>query len=487
MKSTRINPIKKKTLLVFMAVLGVGCERSISDDVEFATLSTTGEIFTDDFIGLGEDFFRPFVGDGAKPDVFSVDDTEGYESEASIRIDVPNADDPGGNFAGASFIIDGAARNLTEFDALTFWARASQAATIGSLGFGSAFKVAAIDLDFTTQWQQFIIPIPDPSKLTEVQTVFEFSAGGIGPEGQELGYTFWIDELKFEKLGTIAQPRPSILAGQNIAIDAFVGQEFSLIPLNQTFNLGNGQNQTTSVAASYFTFSSSSPNVAAVNENGMVSVFRQGTTEVTAILNGVRAQGSLSLNVLGAFVSAPTPPAREPADVISVFSDTYESLPELNIAVFNGPGFPTGESIFISTTEFDGNSIIEYGNLDFVGIGWEGNVDVSGFQFLHIDVQVAQGLSTSDILNVQIIDFGANGIDDGQNRVDDTGGGFNIPADDLEEDVWVPIDIPLDQFTLPTGGGFAGSPNLTNVARVVFVGNLGVANILVDNIYFYRN
>jgi hypothetical protein len=31
-----------------------------------------------------------------------------------------------------------------------------------------------------------------------------------GPENGN-GYTFWIDELKYEKLGTVAQPRPAIL------------------------------------------------------------------------------------------------------------------------------------------------------------------------------------------------------------------------------------------------------------------------------------
>ncbi|MEM6525744.1 MAG: Ig-like domain-containing protein [Bacteroidota bacterium] len=485
MKRTRINIIKKSVFVACLIAASTSCERSISDDVEFATLSNGGEIFTDDFIGMGEDFYFPFI--GAKPDVFSVDMDEGYESTTSIRIDVPNADDPAGGFAGANFVIDGSGRNLTEFDALTFWARASQAATAGLFGFGEEFSTEVAQVDLTTQWQQYIVPIPDPSKLVEVKNVFRFAAGGIGTEGQEVGYSFWIDELKFEKLGTIAQPRPAILAGQDVTVDAFIGQEFPLIPLTQTFNLGNGQNQTTLIDASYFTFSSSNPEVAKVNEGGIVTVFRQGTAEITAVLNGVSAQGSLNLNVLGSFVSAPIPPARDPSDVISVFSDSYESLSGLNVAVFNGPGFPAGEPISISMTDFDGNNIIEYGNLDFVGIGWDGNVDVSGLQFLHIDVQVTQGLSPSDILNVQIIDFGANGVDDGSVRVDDTGGGFNIPAADLEEGVWVPIDIPVNQFTLPTGGGFAGSPNLTNVARVVFVGNLGVANILVDNIYFYRN
>ena len=36
-----------------------------------------------------------------------------------------------------------------------------------------------------------------------------------GPENGD-GYTFWIDELKYEKLGTIAQPRPAIFGGEDL-------------------------------------------------------------------------------------------------------------------------------------------------------------------------------------------------------------------------------------------------------------------------------
>lgn len=458
-------------------IVGTSCEWSPSDDVEFATFSRTGEIFTDDFIGLGANFYFPFVGDGAKPDVFSVDQTVGYESQASIRIDVPNADDPAGNFAGASFEIDNnGARNLTDFDALTFWARSSQAATIGSIGFGRKYRASVSNVDFTTSWQKFVIPIPDPSKLTAVNTVFEFSAGGIGLPGQEVGYTFWIDELKFEKLGTVAQPRPAILNGLDVETESFVGAEISLEPLTQTFNLGNGQNQTTSATPAYFSFSSTHPDVARVDEQGNVTILKQGQTEITAVLNGVKAQGSLSLDILGEFDSAPIPPARNASDVISVFSGAYDGLPGLNVAIFNNP------DIQIETFAFNNDQVISYGNLGFVGIGWNGTSDVSGMSFLHLDIQVSQSFAPSDIFTVELLDFGVNASNGGG---DDTGGGYDITGDRLTEGGWVGIDIPVNGFTQPTGGGFLGSPNTTNLAAVVLVGK-GISNVLVDNIYFYR-
>jgi hypothetical protein len=43
----------------------------------------------------------------------------------------------------------------------------------------------------------------DASKLT-------LEKGMFGTLKDQNGYTFWIDELKYEKLGTVAQPRPAI-------------------------------------------------------------------------------------------------------------------------------------------------------------------------------------------------------------------------------------------------------------------------------------
>ena len=107
-------------LLMFIAQ---GCERSV-DGLDEPTFSEESRIFTDTFIQMGENFYFPF--DGARPDVFSVDEDEGYQSSSSIRIDVPNSNDPAGNYAGAIFREDGAGRNLTQYNALTFYAKTSQ-------------------------------------------------------------------------------------------------------------------------------------------------------------------------------------------------------------------------------------------------------------------------------------------------------------------------------------------------------------------------
>lgn len=470
MKDIKYFNVKNLSLMLVLTVL-VSCERELSDMAEFATFSKTGEIFTDNFVGLGTNFFFPFVSDGAKADVFSVDEDVAYESSASIRIDVPNADDPDGSFAGAIFIIDGSGRNLTEFDALTFWAKSTQGVSDITMGFGeSKFQVARNDISFSTSWVKYIIPIPDASKLTSEKGMLFFSAGSQNTGG--FGYTFWLDEIKFEKLGTIAQAQPAIFGGATLSQEAFLDIPIQISGLSQTFNTPSG-NITVSATPFYFDFESSDINVAFPNEAGLVSVINTGQATITATLADVAAAGSLALDVTGAFNFAPTPPERDDGDVISIFSNAYTNVNDLNFAVFND------QNVQIAIQDANDDQIVRYENLGFVGLGWDGTEDVSGMTHLHVDVQLIN--STNPALIVELIDFGANNADGGG---DDTGGGFTVPSSQLIEGSWAGIDIPIDAFTQGTGGGFLGSPNLNNIARVVFVSN--GSSFIIDNIYFYK-
>ena len=114
--------------------LGVSCDRPYSDDIEFAGYSENGDVFIDGFsAGLQ---YLPF--DGSKLDAFSVDTDVKYEGSASMRFDVPNFGDPQGAYAGAIFPTS-TPRDLSGYDALTFYAKATKAATINEIGFGNDF------------------------------------------------------------------------------------------------------------------------------------------------------------------------------------------------------------------------------------------------------------------------------------------------------------------------------------------------------------
>lgn len=457
-------------LLIFISV---ACTREETPDLPLARFSRNPEIFTDTFIGLGSDFYFPYA--GAKPDVFSVDDRVAFKGTASIRIDVPNANDPGGNFAGAIFRIDGNGRDLQDFNALTFYAKASQAATIAEVGFGQNFlgdtyRAYMTNLNFTTQWKKFIIPIPDPSKLLEERGVFQFAAGGIGPLGQEVGYTFWIDELRFEKLGAIAHPLPRIFSGLNPTVSSFNGVTIPVSGTNVVFNV-DGLDVSVNAAPAYFNFRSSNPSVATVNALGQVSVVSAGTATITGTVGGSgnqsNALGSLTVNSAGPFMSAPTPPARNASDVVSIFSDAYQ-----NVQVDNYNGFFQFQTTQGGKIDIAGDNILSYTQLNFVSINMfeSPNVDASAMTHLHLDVNVREALRPGAFLRVVIINNNGPG---------ETSGSVNLLSyKPLVRDNWVSYDIPILDFA------GLGVPN--DVDLIFFVSDGTISNIYVDNVYFYR-
>ena len=465
---TRKNTYSKIILYVgLIFVTAISCERDLSDEAEFATYPVTPDIFIDGFVG-GLDYF-PFGNSFAE--AFSVETEETYLGSASMRFDIPQF---GVGYGGATFPSTGP-RDLSGYDALTFWAKSSQGADINEIGFGingdtnNKFQVTLQNLPLTTNWAKYVIPIPDPSKLNQEKGMFWYAEGAenVADEG---GYTFWIDELRFEKLGTIGQPQPAIFNGTDEVQQTFVDTNITLTGLTQTFNLGSGQNQTLSVAPSYFAFESSDTSVAVVNELGIVSVIGTGTATITGTLGNVAANGSLTIESTGSLATAPTPtlPA---ANVISVFSNAYNDVP---VDFFNA-GW-TGSTTETTDINSGGNDIKYYTQNNFVGIGFENpTIDASAMTHMHIDVY------TDDIINgnfeIQIRDRGANGVINSDNNGFPTEDDVDLryTTSSLPQGQWTSIDIPLN-------GNLASQKN--NLALLVFVG--GVPNFYIDNIYFYN-
>ncbi|MCA6074655.1 hypothetical protein [Fulvivirga sedimenti] len=460
--------------VLFVAAIFSGCERNPSDDVDFAKFPDRPEVFIDGFSGGLE--YLPF--DGSKPDAFTVDNETVYQGSASMRFDVPNVGDPTGSFAGAIFP-DYGGRNLTGYDALTFWARGSKAATINEIGFGNdfgenKFQVTINNLQISTGWKKYTIPIPDPSKLTLQKGMFWYAEG---PEDGQ-GYSFWIDELKFEKLGTVAQSRPAILNGNDESIQAFIGVNFSMPGLTQTFNLGNGLNQTISPAPSYYTFTSTNPDVARINEIGQVSILGAGEAVITAMLGNVRAAGSLTIESLGNFVSAPTP-TRDPANVISIFSDAYTNVP---VDFYNGFFAPFQTTLGGADLNIGGDNIIRYTQLNFVATEFKNpTVNASGMTHLHVDIQVENPIASGDFITIELGDFGPDGEFGGG---DDSSGRVTISADELSTRTWLSFDIPLADFGLSSRNNLAQIFFITDGTNPALPGN--ITEILVDNMYFYK-
>ncbi|EPR71212.1 Beta-galactosidase [Winogradskyella psychrotolerans RS-3] len=475
MKNTSLIQIKRTFVLGMVLVLALGCERDLTDDAIPATFAKVGDIFTDDFVSMGSDFYFPFG--GSKLDAFSVDTEVGYESSASYRIDVPNSDDPAGNYAGAILRVDGSGRDLSGYDALTFWAKASRGVSIDAVGFGqdfldNKFQVNASNLSVGTNWSKFTIPIPDASKLTEERGLFWYAAGTQATGGS--GYVIWLDEIKFENLGNIAHPRPAILNGSNVIEETFSGATIALTGLTQTLNLASGVNQEVTISPNYFAFTSSNTSVATVSELGIVDIVGGGEAVITATLDGIDAEGSLNITSLGDFNPAPVPTV-EASSVISIFSDAYTNEP---VDYYNGYWAPFQTTQGQNDIQINGDNIIKYSELNFVGIQFAVDVptiDVSQMTHFHIDIQVQGDIDPGDFLQVKLQDIGADNAFGGTDDSDDE---LTLTNTTLVSNSWVSIDVPISDFP--------GLTSRSNLAQVVFISDATITDVYVDNIYFYE-
>jgi len=469
MKNIKINYIKNVFVVAILSLANFSCERNMADDATLSTYSKNGDVFIDTFsAGLGYGAFG-----GSKYTAFTVDTEVKYQGTAAMRFDVPSVGDPGGAYAGGVFI-DGSGRNLTEFDALTFWVKGSQAATLNEVGFGTDFglnkyNVRMQNVPIDTNWKKIIIPMPDASKLIQEKGLFWYSEGA----ENNLGYTFWIDNVKYEKLGTIAHPQPVIMDGLSSTQQTFIGANISLTGLTDTFNMPNGINQAISIAPSYYSFTSSNPSVASVSESGVVSVLASGTTVITATLAGTNAVGSLTINSIGVFTPAPTP-TFSPSNVISIFSNAYTNVP---VEYYNGYWAPWQTTQGQADIHINGDDLIKYTQFNFVGIQFsQPTINATQKAFVHVDLKVLNTTGPRNFITIKLVDFGSDGIYGG---VGDSSHQYTYNNASLATGNWVSVDLPLSSFT--------GLTSRAHLAQFILDStSSGITDLLVDNIYFHN-
>ncbi|WP_396141000.1 glycosyl hydrolase family 16 [Flavobacterium sp.] len=498
MKNTKFNYFRKTILLVLVLITSINCEREMSDDATIATYPKTAEIFTDAPVGMGTNFYFPYGPDannpvGSKFSAWSVDSEVSYKGNASMRFDVPNANDPEGNYAGGILRIDGAGRDLTGYDALTFWAKASEGVTVGEIGFGEDFYpnkyiTTMRNISLGTTWVKYIIPIPDASKLVQERGVFRYSAGTQGTNGA--GYTFWIDELKFEKLGTIGQPRPSIATPVTDIIDTFIGVTIPNKDLRVIFNMPSGQDQIVYPAPAYFIFKSSNPNTATVDQNGKITVVGTGTAVITAnigsvldtttneYIGGINSIDSITINSLGTFSLPPTP-TRDQSNVLSIFSDSYTNVP---VAYYNGFWFP-GQSTTSADFSVNDNNFLYYKTFNYVGIATSGlnpatgafipPLNATNMTNIHFNMYIPNNVPPNFSFLISIEDWGPNQIDNGG---DDTRQQIFVTASQVQANSWVTIEAPLTLV------------NRNNIGLIIMenINGSSLSDFYMDNIYFYK-
>ncbi len=441
---------------VLTLVALAGCERSTKGLRPFP-LSTDPLVFDDTF-GPGVDYLA-FL--GSKLDAVSIDASERHSGTASLKVTVPAPGNPSGTYAGGGFVSN-IVRDLSSYDALTFWAKASRPITFDVAGLGndvtgtSRFEARRNAIPMTTTWTKYVIPIPLPSRLSAERGLFFMAEG---PESG-LGFDVWFDDVKFERTGIIANPRPSM---SSRFFTAFVGGTVSPAGTQTVFDVG-GSDVTVGHFPGYFDFVSNNSSVA-TTLNGGIQVVGPGSASVTAQLGGIPATGTVSISAI-ATPSTPAPAPTLPAsDVISLFSNSYPNRP---VDTWSA----TWDQADVADLRVSGNDIKGYTNMVFAGIEFTSNqINASSMTHFHMDVYLPSGST----LRVKLVDFGPNGAyqggDDSEQELTFNAG--TTPG--ITTGAWSSLDIPLSSFTNLTGR--------SNLAQITLA---GASTVFVDNVYFHR-
>ncbi|RMG43085.1 MAG: hypothetical protein D6732_00485, partial [Methanobacteriota archaeon] len=150
-------------------------------------------------------------------------------------------------------------------------------------------------------------------------------------------------------------------------------------------------------------------------------------------------------------VPAPTP-THPSSDVLSVYSDAYNNIPNVNY----NPNWGQSTIVTVNYPIVPGDSVLKYENLNYQGTEFP-NQDVSTYDYIHIDFWTPN----STTLEFYLISPGPQETP------------YTLPIT-LEQ--WVSVDIPLSSFTPPV--------DLTDVFQFKVVGN---GTVYFDNWYFFRN
>ncbi len=421
---------------------------------------TDPAVFTDGFGGSVD--FQAFG--GSKLDAIRIDSSVTYSGATSIRVTVPAAGSAGGTYAGGAFTTS-RARDLSGYDAITFWVKADHAITVDVFGLGnnntgnSKYEAKRSAVPVTTNWTKVVIALPLASRLRDEDGLFYFAEG---PEAGA-GTTIWLDDIVFENLGTVTNPRPRI---PTVTLTPDVGADFAITGAQVTFAVG-GTDQTLDVMPGYFSFSSSADTVV-VGGEGTLRAVGLGSASVTATLGGVPAAGTITVAPNPAPVSAAPAPTVPVANALSLFCNTYP-----NAAVDTWS--TTWDFADVTDVRVAGNDVKKYANRGFAAVEFTGAhlVNATAMTHFHVDVWAASGTN----FKVKLVDFGADGVfsrggDDREHELEFTS--TSSPA--LKIRTWSSFEIPLSSFVGLTTRG--------HLAQMIL--SSGAGTFYMDNVYFHN-
>ena len=406
-----------------------------------------------------------FADFGGAANNVSVDATTLYNGRKTLKAVVTGS----GAYSGGA-LVAATPRNLSAFNALTFWAKSSVANTTMKVGIGNAasgtpvLNAESIGIPLTTTFTKYTIPIPNPAKTTAANGLFHFADG---PNN----YTVWFADMQYETLpaAQLGAPSAATVGWQPLNVSVGTPQQMNPGPNTVSYTtpvLPNG-GKLTDVAWRWYNLTSSNPAVATVSADGLVTGLTAGTTTITATMNGVTVPGSATVTVtapLGVPSTIAAAPTKAAADVISLFTTAYTNR---GVDTWR-TSWSAGNSELTDPFTVAGRGIKKYSLFNFVGIEFGTSVpanivDASNMVGIHIDVWSP---NPSAGLEIQLV-----------NDATGTAAIGKYQAGRIAAGSWVSLDIPL--------ASFAGLSAKNRLQQMLFVG-ASPTILYVDNIYFYR-
>ncbi len=407
-------------------------------------------VFEDDYAeGVS---FVPF---GGSVNDVSVDTGTAYSGNASLKIEVPAAGYTGGALAAAT------PRDMSDFNALTFWAKASESRNLDKTGFGNdagggtMLSAESGVMELTTEWQQFVLPLPSPSSFTAEKGLFHFA------EGEGAAYTIWFDDIQYVEANDLPTAAPALAT---VTQPLLVGDTFAVPGTVVTYPFAS-DDVTLTLSPAWFDYSSTDELVATVDA-GLITALSAGSADISATLDGIVVAGTVSVEVSEA--STPSTPAPVPTidslDVISLFSNAYT-----NVLIDT---WSTGwDQADFSELQIEGDDTLLYQNLVFAGVEFSSTtIDASAMQYLHVDVW----MPLSTVFKLKLVDFGVNGTY--EPTADNTE--VEVTRSGLTPKTWVGLDFELTEFS---------GMNLDHLAQMILAAESNGSKVYLDNMYFYSN
>ena len=302
-------------------------------------------------------------------------------------------------------------------------------------------------------WTSIDIPVSSftNTNLTAVNQ-FKFDGG--------TGGTIYVDNLYFWK--SPSAPGTPVIGALTLPTKYTVDAPFNLI-------------DPTSDSPGAFSYTSSDLSVATINGN-QVTIVGAGTTKITAnqAPSGSYIAGSVSANLVvmaAPLVAAPTPPARNTGDVISLFSDAYS-----NIAIDNwnaGSGWGGGSPITDMQIQGNNTKQINFGNFIGVDFGAGHHIDATAMTNFHMDFWTAETNLIGKVFNPKLVQFGGGAGE---------ASALLLTYLPTQSGTWISVDAPWSAFE-KDGRDLNQTKN--DIAQFLISSNLGT--VYVDNIYLYKD